>query len=40
MKCGNALHEVNGGKNMSININKQTENEAILLRFGYALFLN
>jgi len=27
MKCSNALHEVNGGKNMSINFNKSTGNE-------------
>ena len=27
MKCGNALHEVNGGKTMSINFNKNTGNE-------------
>ena len=27
MKCGNALHEVNGGIIMSINFNKNTGNE-------------
>ncbi len=27
MKCGNALHEVNGGKIISINFNKNTGNE-------------